>query len=292
MPAHVDDTAHRPHERLTAGSVGEGGVATPQLTHQRRPDVETAEEPSDLGRGTDQRFREAERHHVLDTGQRQRPEGPRHLAPEPAAAHQHETVDQLGMLVGELHGNAATVRVADDRGARHLEQREEVAQSAGERTGRVVAERFGRLAVTEKIGRDHIVIDGEARHHRIPRPGVPAQPVNEENHLAGPASLAPGELAGAAVPNVVAVEGHVLQRRWSGHDFSMAEPGSSGWRWRLGCPVEWNRRRGSGPGADRCGSARAQQTARTYGYGLTATPPPGCTSKWRWFAVVLPVWPT
>ena len=37
---------------------------------------------------------------------------------------------------------------------------------------------------------------------------------------------------------------------------------------------------------------RRQQTARTYGYGFTATPPFGCTSKWRWLAVVLPVAPT
>ncbi len=126
------------------------------------------------------------------------------------------------MLIGELHRHAAAERVADDRGARHLEQREQVAQPAGVRAGRVVAERFGRLAVTEEVGRDHVVVDGEARHHRIPRPGVPGEPVNEQHHLAGRASAALGPLAGAAVPNVVTVDGHVLQRRGSDHDLSMA----------------------------------------------------------------------
>ena len=35
-----------------------------------------------------------------------------------------------------------------------------------------------------------------------------------------------------------------------------------------------------------------QQTARTYGYGLTETPLFGCTWRWRWLADVLPVAPT
>ena len=36
------------------------------------------------------------------------------------------------------------------------------------------------------------------------------------------------------------------------------------------------------------GRRRRQQTARTAGYGLTAAPPPGWISKWRWLTPALP----
>ncbi len=184
LAADVDHAAHRADERLPVRRTGERAVPAPQLGELRRVDVVTAEEPADVGRTVDERLRERDRHDVLGTGERQRPQQPADLAAESAAADEHEPVDEFGMLVGELHRHAAAEGVPDDGDAADVEHGEEVAQSAGERAERVVAHRLGRLAVAEQVGSDHVVALGERRHDGVPRARTARQPVDEQHDLA------------------------------------------------------------------------------------------------------------
>ena len=91
-----------------------------------------------------------------------------HLAAEAAAGDEHEALDALGELVGELHRDAAAERVADDRRALVPERDEQVAHAAGERAERVVAARLGRRAVAEQVGGDHRVALAEPRKDLAP----------------------------------------------------------------------------------------------------------------------------
>jgi hypothetical protein len=80
------------------------------------------------------------------------------LSPETAAVDQHEALAALGELVGELHRDPATERVADDRRALVAERDHDVADPARVGAERVVAARFGGLAVAKQIGREHLVV--------------------------------------------------------------------------------------------------------------------------------------
>ena len=53
------------------------------------------------------------RQHQLGAGQRGRPQQRMHLGAQPAAVDEHEPLAEHGVFVGELHGDAATERVAD-----------------------------------------------------------------------------------------------------------------------------------------------------------------------------------
>ena len=88
------------------------------------------------------------------------------------------------MLVEELHGHAAPERVADDRGLRDAQFIEEVAQRDRERAERVVAARFGRLAVAEQVGSDHSVLLRQLGQHRPPGLGTAGHAVDQQQRLA------------------------------------------------------------------------------------------------------------
>ena len=65
--------------------------------------------------------------------------------------------------------------------AGHVEGLEQVAHAAGVGAERVVAERLGRLAVTEQVGGDHVVTLGERRHHVLPGARAPRQAVEQHD---------------------------------------------------------------------------------------------------------------
>lgn len=69
----------------------------------------------------------------------------------------------LGELVGELHRDAVTQRMPDERRPLVAECEQQIADPARVRAERVVAARFGRLAVAEQIGGDDGETLGEIR---------------------------------------------------------------------------------------------------------------------------------
>ena len=196
----VDDRADRAHERPTVRRSRQRAVGAPHLTEARVVHAVPIEEATDVAAGVGEPAREHDRHHPVGERQRADAEQPADLATEAAGADEHEAVAALGVLVGELDGDAATERVPDDGRARHVEGLEQVAHAAGVGAERVVAERLGRLAVTEQVGGDHVVTLGERRHHVLPGARASRQAV--EQHDRRPA-------AGAAVADVVAVDRHV-----------------------------------------------------------------------------------
>ena len=119
------------------------------------------------------------------------------------------------MLVGELHRNAATERVADHGDTAHVEHGEEVTQPACERTQRVVAEGLGRLTVTQQIRRDDVVLHTQVIDHGVPGLRTAGEPVDEENRL-------PPGRSGAPEPHRVAVDGDVLEWTTLAHASSIA----------------------------------------------------------------------
>ena len=123
------------------------------------------------------------------------------LLAEAAAADEHEALAQLGVLVGELHRDAASQRLADDGGVLDTEDGEQVAQSAGERAERVVAQGFGRLTVPEEVGCDHVEVAGEQRQRVAPGARAARHAVDQQHRRPG---------ARSAVGHVVPVERHVL----------------------------------------------------------------------------------
>ena len=68
----------------------------------------------------------------LGTGQSRRPQDRADVRPEAAAGDQHQPLDHLRKLVGELHRDAAAERVADQGRPLVAEGQHQVAEAAGE----------------------------------------------------------------------------------------------------------------------------------------------------------------
>ena len=124
---------------------------------------------------------EDDRHQVLDPRQREGAQHPAHLSAQAAAVDEHEALGQLGVLIGELHGDAAAQRLADDGCPLHLEGTEEVAQPAGKGAERVVAGGLGRLAVAQQVRGDDIVSAGQRGHDLAPGVRASGHAVNQQD---------------------------------------------------------------------------------------------------------------
>ncbi len=106
---------------------------------------------------------------------------------EPAGRHEHEPLDERGVVERELDGHRPAVGVADDGAALHAERREELRDRAREQIQRVVGVlRLARVAEAERVGhhgaeavlREVGVVAAEVR---VPaRAG--AAPVQEDDH--------------------------------------------------------------------------------------------------------------
>ena len=131
-----------------------------------------------------------------------------HLAPEPAARDEHQTLGALRELVGELHGDAAAERMADDRHALVPERRDDVTGAAGVRAERVVAARCRGLPVAQEVGCDQREAVAQQRRHPLPRRGRVGDPVDEQQRR--PAARRPIGHAVAVEPELVRLEGHRL----------------------------------------------------------------------------------
>jgi hypothetical protein len=133
------------------------------------------------------------------------PQQRRDLLAEAARTDEGQALHPLGELVGELHGDAATERVADDGDAVVAERVEQVAQSVRVRAEGVVAARLGRRAVPEQVGRDDVRAVAELGHHALPLLGPRGDAVHQQHDRAGTA-VRPAAVAGLAVRHGVTVD--------------------------------------------------------------------------------------
>ena len=109
------------------------------------------------------------------------------LGAEPAAGDEHQPLDHLRELVGELHRDPAAERVADDGRPLVAERQQQVAQAAGEGAERVVAAAGLGGAVAGQVGGDHGVVAGQRLDHLAPVLAGPGHAVDQQQHrpLAG-----------------------------------------------------------------------------------------------------------
>ena len=103
------------------------------------------------------------------------------------------------MLVGELHADAATERVPDDRRPLDPQRKHEVAQQVGVGAEGVIVARFVGLPVAEKIGSDHRVVLPERREDLTPRRGAAGDAVDEHEDWTFGAGLGTTDPVGEAV---------------------------------------------------------------------------------------------
>ena len=102
----------------------------------------------------------------IGAGQRRGAQDRAHLGPEAAAGDQHQALDHLRELVGELHRDAAAERVADQGRALVAEGEQQVAQAGGEAAERVVAAAGSESPWPGQVGGDHGVVAGQRLDHR------------------------------------------------------------------------------------------------------------------------------
>ncbi len=146
--------------------------------------------------------REQDRHDQLGTREGEEAQHPRHLPTQASRGNQDEALDQLGMLVCELHGHSAAQRLTDHSGPGDSQDPQQVAQPRSEGAQGVVALGFGRLAVAEQVGGDDIVMAGQQRH-RVP-PGARAAGHAVDQQDGRPLTTTP-------VADLVAVDGGMMQ---------------------------------------------------------------------------------
>ena len=160
--------------------LGERGVGAPHLADMGKAPTAIVHGLAQLVASVSNEVREEEGHHVFGAGQGEQAEQPADLTSEPATANQHEPIDELGVLVGQLHGHASAERVPDHCDRSDLEQREKVAQPTGERAEGVVAHRLRRFAVPDQVGRQNREVLRQAGHHVLPGARAPGHPVDQQ----------------------------------------------------------------------------------------------------------------
>ena len=150
----------------------------------------------------------------LRPGQRGRAQRRGHRPLDAAGPDEHEALGALGVLVGELHRDAAAERVADEGGAVDVEHRQEIAHAVGVGGDGVVAAGLVGAAVPEQVGRDDGVVAGEVVEQRRPGRRVVADAVDQQQDRAlarhpegAPVAVHRPVLQGPASP------GHVAQHR-------------------------------------------------------------------------------
>ena len=115
---------------------------------------------------------EQQRQDELGAGQRGGAQREADLRAQPAAVDEHEPLEPLGELVGELHRDPAAERVADDRGPRRCSSSgQQVADAAGVGAERVVAARLAGAPWPSRSGATTV--------WRSARPVITARQVRE-----------------------------------------------------------------------------------------------------------------
>ena len=170
-PATVDDRSQRVQERTARLGVAQRGIAAGHLGQVVAELQSQAAErlPDRLAHRVQARVGD-ERQHELGAGQRGCPQQRVDLGAQPAAVDEHEALAEHGVLVGELHGDAATQRVADHGRPPVAEHDEQVAKAGRVGAQGVVAAWLGRLAMAEQVGGEHGVAIGQLRDDLVPLP--------------------------------------------------------------------------------------------------------------------------
>ena len=140
LAAGADHGAQGRQEGLAALGVGERGVAARHLGDVgARPHPDAAEPAADRASPRARPMPAVARDEEVGAGQRGGAQHGADLGAEAAAGDQHQALDHLRELVGELHRDPAAERVADQGRALVAEREQEVAQAGGEGAERVVA---------------------------------------------------------------------------------------------------------------------------------------------------------
>ena len=197
LPTGLDHAPHRAHERLAVLGTGQGRIGPPHLADKWCSQAAIVEKPANCRPEACDGTGKEQRHELFGSGEAAQPKDPADLPTESAGTDEHESVAQIGVLIGELHGDATAEALPDDRCAVDAENGHEVAQTARHGAQRVVAHRLGGFAMTEEIGRDHVVVLREWPHHVLPGHGASGESVDQDDDLAR---------AGTAIADVVAVD--------------------------------------------------------------------------------------
>src|ERR1700761_7007673 len=259
LSGEVDHRAPGVQERATSLGVAEGGVAAHHLGQV------VAELQAQAFKGLPDRVAHGAQARVGN--QRQKQLGARkagcaqqrvHLGAQPTAVDEYEPLAEYRVLVGELHRDAATQRMADHGRPPVAQHDEEIAKADRVGPERVVASWLGGLAVAQEVrGNDRVAI-GELRNDLGPLTGVAGDPVDEQDDRA---------LAGRAVADPVAVENGdpdawltIAGRRASGA--KGRDPGPAACLAGRGGDPRWNgtlgQRLALGGGRSGCGRDRAR----------------------------------
>ena len=182
LPTGLDHCAEGADERRAVRGVGQRCVGPPLLLDVGPPHPEPPEATTDGVACVADERREQHRHQVLGAGQRERTEHPRHLPAQAAAGHQDEALAVAGILVGELHRDATTERLADDGRPVDPQGDHQVPERVGVRTEGVVLEWLVGLAVAGEVGSDHGETLCQLREHVPPRGRASGHAVHEEQH--------------------------------------------------------------------------------------------------------------
>ena len=122
-------------------------------------------------------------------GQCRRAQDRADVGAEAAAGDQHQALDQLRKLVGELQRDTAAEGVPDQRGPLVAERQQQVAQAAGEAAERVVPAAGLREPVAGEVGGDHRVAQASGSITASQFSAVPAMPWISSRTGPEPASM-------------------------------------------------------------------------------------------------------
>ena len=178
----IDARAQRAQDGAPRFGVGEGvehGEDLLGVAPERR--VEKAEDAGAEPAEQLDRREPQQRHQRLGTGHGGHTQQRAHGASQAPTAHQDQPLAALGKLVGELRRDAAAERVADDGGAVHLQDGEQVAHAVGVAAHGVVGSRFLGPSVAEQVRRNDGVVLGQLLEHGSPGVGAVADAVDEED---------------------------------------------------------------------------------------------------------------
>jgi hypothetical protein len=108
--------------------------------------------------------------------------------PEATTGDEHQALAALRKLIGELHRHSTAERMPDDRAALVAEHAEQVANSAGVRTKRVICPRLRGQAMPQEVWGNDRVAFGQWGQYLLPGRRASGDAVDEYQQGAPPGS--------------------------------------------------------------------------------------------------------
>ena len=182
LAQRIHDRAQRVHERRPGLRILERGMAARQFCEiGAGVDSQPPEQPPDRAAGVQHAGTGQHRQHDLRQRQRGRAQQQAQVPAQAAAVHQHQALAALRELVGQLHRDPATQRVAHEGRALMAERHHQVPHAAGMGAQRVVTARLRGLAVSDQVRRYDGEAGGQVRQDSLPRGRRRGDPVHEHD---------------------------------------------------------------------------------------------------------------